>query len=95
MDLYTRVAIVTGSGQGIGREIALRLAEVGASVVIADVNPDTANGVAAEVEAKAGKSLAVAADVTVHEEVTRLVDETVSCFGRVDILVNNAENVGQ
>jgi len=90
MDLSTKVAIVTGSGQGIGREIAFTLAEQGASVVISDINAASANEVAAEIVAKNGKSIAVTADVTVQEEVASLVDQTVSSFGRIDILVNNA-----
>ena len=90
MNLSARVAIVTGSGQGIGREIALTLAEHGASVVINDINATSANEVAAEIVAKNGKSIAITADVTVQEEVANLVDQTVSSFGQIDILVNNA-----
>ncbi len=90
MNLSARVAIVTGSGQGIGREIALTLAEHGASVVINDINATSANEVAAEIMAKNGKSIAITADVTVQEEVANLVDQTVSSFGQIDILVNNA-----
>ncbi|HEY49389.1 MAG TPA: 3-oxoacyl-[acyl-carrier-protein] reductase [Dehalococcoidia bacterium] len=90
MDLSTRVAIVTGSGQGIGREIALTLAEQGASVVISDINAMTANDVASEIGARKGKSIAIAADVTVQDEVTRLVEQTITSFGKIDILVNNA-----
>ncbi|TET18503.1 MAG: 3-oxoacyl-[acyl-carrier-protein] reductase [Dehalococcoidia bacterium] len=90
MDLSARVAIVTGSGQGIGREIALTLAEHGAGVVISDINATTANEVAAEIVARNGKSMAITADVTVQEEVASLVDQTVSSLGQIDILVNNA-----
>lgn len=90
MNLSARVAIVTGSGQGIGREIALTLAEHGASVVISDIKATTANEVAAEIVAKNGKSMAITADVTVQEEVASLVDQTVSSFSQIDILVNNA-----
>lgn len=90
MSLSTRVAIVTGSGQGIGREIALTLAESGASVVISDINIATAKDVAAEIEAKNGKSIAIPANITIAEEVTALVEQTLSAFGHIDILVNNA-----
>lgn len=90
MNLSNRVAIVTGSGQGIGREIALLLAERGASVVISDVNEATAKAVAAEIESKNVKSIAVTANVTVSAEVNKLVEQTLSSFGHVDILVNNA-----
>ncbi len=90
MKLSTRVAIVTGSGQGIGREIALALVEHGASVVISDINAASANEVAAEIAANNGKSIAVTADITAQDEVARLADETISTFGQIDILVNNA-----
>lgn len=90
MGLSNRVAIVTGSGQGIGREIALMLAEQGASIVISDVNAATAKEVAAEIEAKNGKSIAIPVNVTVAAEVNKLVEQTLSSFGHIDILVNNA-----
>jgi 3-oxoacyl-[acyl-carrier protein] reductase len=90
MDLSNRVAIVTGSGQGIGREIALMLAEQGASIVISDVNTATAKEVAAEIEAKNGKGIAIPVNVTVAAEVNKLVEQTLSSFGHIDILVNNA-----
>jgi len=90
MNLSNRVAIVTGSGQGIGREIALLLAERGASVVISDVNEATAKAVAAEIESKNVKSIAVTANVTVSADVNKLVEQALSSFGHIDILVNNA-----
>jgi 3-oxoacyl-[acyl-carrier protein] reductase len=90
MNLSNRVAIVTGSGQGIGREIALLLAERGASVVISDVNEATARAVAAEIESKNVKSIAVTTNVTVSAEVNKLVEQALSSFGHIDILVNNA-----
>lgn len=90
MDLSARVAIVTGSGQGIGREIALTLAEHGASVVINDINATSANEVAAEIVARNGKSIVLTADITVQEQVASLVDQTISSLGQIDILVNNA-----
>jgi 3-oxoacyl-[acyl-carrier protein] reductase len=89
MDLSNRVAIVTGSGQGIGRAIALKLAEVGAIVVVNDVG-ETAQGVAEEIRAMNRQSLAILADVSLSSDVARLVEETVATFGRIDILVNNA-----
>ena len=90
MSLSNRVAVVTGSGQGIGREIALMLAEQGASVVISDINSAAAKEVAAEIEAKNSKSIAITANVTAVNEVTKLVEQTLSSFGHIDILVNNA-----
>ena len=90
MNLSNRVAIVTGSGQGIGREIALTLSSHGASVVISDVNPATAKETAAEIESRGSKSAAITANVTSAEEVGKLVEQTLSQFGHIDILVNNA-----
>jgi len=88
MNLSDRVAIVTGSGRGIGREIALKLAECGATVVVSDINePKT---VADEIRALQGQSMAVAADVSSSADVRRMVETTIVKYGHVDILVNNA-----
>ncbi len=89
MDLSDKVALVTGSGRGIGRAIALKLAEVGATVVVNDIN-GAAQGVADEIRAMGHQSLAILGDVSSSEDVTRLVETAVSTFGKVDILVNNA-----
>jgi 3-oxoacyl-[acyl-carrier protein] reductase len=90
MDLSANVAIVTGSGRGIGREIALVLARQGASVVISDIDVAAAEKAAAEIRDDGGNSIAIAADVTEQEQVASLADQTMSSFGRIDILVNNA-----
>jgi len=89
MNLSTRIAIVTGSGRGIGRAIALKLAEVGATVVVNDID-EAVKGVAEEIEAMGRKSLPVLADVSSSSDVARLVEETMAAYGRIDILVNNA-----
>ncbi|MDZ4230292.1 MAG: 3-oxoacyl-[acyl-carrier-protein] reductase [Dehalococcoidales bacterium] len=91
MDLSNKVAIVTGSGRGIGRAIALRLAEAGATIVINDVGDASyANGVAEEIKSLNRESLVVLADVSLSADVTRLVETAMNTYGRIDILVNNA-----
>ena len=88
MDLSNRVAIVTGSARGIGREIALKLAEAGASVVVTDIGD--AEPVAEEIRAMNRQGLSVKADVSSSPDVNNLVDTVISNYGRIDILVNNA-----
>ena len=92
MDLTGRAALVTGSARGIGQAIAMKLAEVGAGVVVNDI--EAAAGpleeVAAEIRAMNRQSLAVTADVSSTEDVNRLVETAVSTLGKIDILVNNA-----
>ncbi len=89
MDLSGRVAIVTGGGQGIGRAIALKLAEVGAIVVVNDIG-DAAQSVAGEIRAMGGQSLAVLADVSLSTDANRLAETAAGTYGEVHILVNNA-----
>jgi NAD(P)-dependent dehydrogenase (short-subunit alcohol dehydrogenase family) len=89
-----RVAIVTGSGRGIGKGYACALAEHGHQVVIADLNADNAKKTAEEILAKGGTAMALQVDVADAESVTAMVDATVSRFGTVGILVNNAALFG-
>ena len=92
MNLNDRVAIVTGSARGIGREIALKLAEVGADVVVNDIEAATEplEKVVQEIQGLGRKSLAVTADVSSTADVNHLMDTAVNEFGKIDILVNNA-----
>ena len=89
MDLSDKVAIVTGSGQGIGQTIALKLAEVGAAVVVNDIS-ESAQDVTDEIKKIKRESITVLADVSLQSDVTRLVDTTIDTYGKIDILVNNA-----
>ena len=83
--LHGRVAVVTGAGQGIGREIGRILSAHGARVVVADIDGAAAKDAAAEIDA-----IAVECDVTSEQHMRRLVSETVREHGRVDVFVNNA-----
>lgn len=88
--LDERVAIVTGSGRGIGRATALRLAEEGAAVVISDLDPEPAQETAEEVAKNGGRAISYAGDITDPGQAQALVKAAVDEFGRLDILVNNA-----
>ncbi len=89
-DLTGKVAIVTGAAMGIGRGIALRLAEAGAAVVIADISPSAAEETVSQIRSAGGKAKAVKVDVASVADAIRTIEETVQAFGRLDILVNNA-----
>jgi len=88
MKLEGKVAIVAGGGQGIGEGIVKCLADEGANIAVIDINGDNAGKVAGEAEAMERKALAITADLTNDDEVTRVVKETVDFFGKIDILVN-------
>ncbi len=89
-NLEGKVAIVTGSAQGIGRAIALNLAEGGASIVLTDMRAPKLEEVVKEIEAQGGKAIRFCVDVTDLEAVQKMVDQTLEALGKVDILVNNA-----
>ena len=94
MDLTNRTALVTGGAGGVGRGIALALAEHGADVVVADLVLEHAEAVAGEVEEKGRRALVCAVDVTEQESVDRMVNQTLGRFEDVDILVNGAGVIG-
>ena len=89
-DLTGKNALVTGGGQGIGRGIALKLAEQGADVAIADINDSGADEVVDEIRAMARKSFAVHIDVTDNDSVSAAIGRVIEDFGHLDILINNA-----
>jgi len=90
MKLHGKVAIVTGGAQGMGRAIALRYAQEGAAVVVADLKQDVARRVADEIAAAGGQAAAVAVDVRDRARVQTMVDSATEAFGSLDVLVNNA-----
>ena len=91
MDLSSRVALVTGSGRGIGRAIALRLADLGADIIVNDIEGSTgAPDVVQEVKSRGRQAVFVPADISVAEDVTKLVEKAIESFSKIDILVNNA-----
>lgn len=90
MQLTGKIAIVTGAGQGLGREIALLLAEEGAVVTLVGRTRSKLEAVAAEIAEKKGSAWVVPRDLTEEEQVQSMVDEVLARHGRVDILVNNA-----
>jgi NAD(P)-dependent dehydrogenase (short-subunit alcohol dehydrogenase family) len=90
MNLEGRVAVVTGSGAGIGRAIAIEFARAKAAVVVADINLPGAQEVSKTILASGGQAIAVETDVASPQSVSRLVEETIRAFGRVNVLMNNA-----
>ncbi len=90
MRVKDKVAVVTGSGRGIGETTVQRLAEEGAKVVVTDINEEGAIKVANGIKAKGGQAIAVVTDVTKLDQVEALMKKAVDEFGSLDILVNNA-----
>ncbi len=90
MELQDQVALVTGSGSGIGKAIALRFAQAGANVAVTDINPETAEATAGEIRRLGRQAIAKAADVADYDQVQALMAEVIKTFGKIEILVSNA-----
>ncbi len=89
-DLAGKVVVVTGAGKGIGQAIAERFGSVGSSVVVNDIDLETAKNVASRITAAGGTAIAIDADVSDSSQVDAMFDKTIEEFGTVDVLVNNA-----
>lgn len=85
-----KVAVVTGAGDGMGRQFALDLAREGADVVVTDIDHDAMDRVVAEIEHAGGRALGIACDVSSRAQIDAVIDQTVAEFGTVNILINNA-----
>ena len=90
MDVKDKIVIVTGAGSGIGAATAKHFAKHGAKVVVSDIDLDSAKKVADEIVTNFGESLPIKANVAVFEEVENLIQHTVTVFGKLDVIVNNA-----
>lgn len=88
--LVGKIAIISGSGRGIGRAVALKLASEGAAVVVNDVDPEPAREVVAAIEKAGGRAIACIGDVTAPDFGDRFVAAALETFGGLDIIVNNA-----
>ena len=85
-----KVVVITGASSGLGEATARLLSAAGASVVLGARRVDRIQSLADELNAKGGKALALATDVTNHDQVKKLVDSAVQKFGRIDVMINNA-----
>ncbi len=90
MKLETKTALITGSGRGIGRALALKLAEDGARVVVNDLDPEPAADTVARIKGAGGEAVACAGDVSADEFAERFIKTALDTFGGIDIIVNNA-----
>ncbi len=93
-DLTNKVAIVTGGANGIGKATALRLAQAGANIVIADLNLKDAEETASQIEKEGVRALAIECNILKDEDLVQLVDKTMKELGKINILINNAGGGG-
>jgi len=89
-NLHRRIALVTGAGRGVGKAISVSLAKAGCRVVLAARTRDQVEAVQKEILSQGGDALAIPTDLTVDEDIQRLVEESQAKWGAVDILINNA-----
>jgi len=90
MRLDKKVAVVTGAGSGMGKEIARLFAQEGEMVIVSDININSAKDVARDIVSKGGEAIAVLTNVAKEEDIQNLIDTAVEKYGTIDILVNNA-----
>jgi NAD(P)-dependent dehydrogenase (short-subunit alcohol dehydrogenase family) len=92
--LEKRVAVITGSANGMGKAMAIKFANEGCDIVVADLKIDQAQKVADDIKAGGRQAIAVKADISSSKEIKFLIEETIKKFGKIDILVNNAGAAG-
>jgi NAD(P)-dependent dehydrogenase (short-subunit alcohol dehydrogenase family) len=90
MEVTNKIVIITGAGSGIGKATAIHFAKYGATVVVSDINLESAQKVADEIATNKGKAIAVKTNVAKFEDVENLINTTVEKFGSLDVIVNNA-----
>ncbi len=90
IDISGMTALVTGGGRGIGREIALKIAGAGADVAVSDIDLETAQGTAGDIESLGRKSMPIQVDVSNSESVSSMLNSFLENYGKIDILINNA-----
>jgi NAD(P)-dependent dehydrogenase (short-subunit alcohol dehydrogenase family) len=90
MEVKGKIAVVTGAGQGLGRWMALGLTHAGADIVVSEINPQTGQDAAEEVQGMGRRALFIETDVARVDSIQAMVDRVVREWGRIDILVNNA-----
>ena len=94
MLLENRVALITGSASGMGKAMALRFAQEGCDIVVADLNLDGAKKASDEVRSVGRKAYAIKSDISSSQDIKDLIDQSIREFGKIDILINNAGAAG-